>query len=52
MVAESDAFDYLDGPIGRVTGADVPMPYATGLEQAALPHNIDIINTVRRLLNA
>ena len=31
------AFDYLDAPIARVTGADAPMPYAANLEQLALP---------------
>eukprot|EP00474_Spongospora_subterranea_P008572 CRZ09030.1 hypothetical protein [Spongospora subterranea] len=50
MVAESDAFDYLDAPIARVTGADVPMPYAAGLEQAALPAVKDVIATVKRLI--
>lgn len=34
---ESEAFDYLDAPLERVTGADVPMPYAINLERAALP---------------
>lgn len=33
----ADAFDYLDAPVERITGADVPMPYATNLEAAALP---------------
>jgi pyruvate dehydrogenase E1 component beta subunit len=36
-VTESDVFDYLDAPPERVTGADVPMPYAINLEKAALP---------------
>src|SRR6266571_2803261 len=31
------AFDYLDAPVGRVTGADLPMPYAKNLEQIAFP---------------
>ena len=31
------AFDYLDAPVARVTGADVPMPYAANLERLALP---------------
>jgi pyruvate dehydrogenase E1 component beta subunit len=35
---QEQAFDYLDAPIGRVTGADVPMPYSKPLEQAAFPH--------------
>jgi len=33
-----EAFDELDGPVARVCGADVPMPYAKALEQAALPN--------------
>ena len=35
---QEQAFDYLDAPVGRVTGADVPMPYSKPLEQAAFPH--------------
>lgn len=31
------AFDYLDAPVFRVTGADVPLPYAANLEKLALP---------------
>lgn len=50
-IVESEAFDYLDSPIYRVTGADVPMPYAKTLEQAALPQNQDVIAMVRRALN-
>jgi pyruvate dehydrogenase E1 component beta subunit len=37
VVMESAAFDFLDAPPERVTGADVPMPYAANLEKAALP---------------
>ena len=33
-----EAFDDLDGPVARVCGADVPIPYAKALEQAALPN--------------
>jgi len=33
-----EAFDDLDGPVARVCGADVPMPYAKALEQSALPN--------------
>ena len=32
------AFDYLDAPVLRVTGKDVPMPYAANLEKLALPN--------------
>ena len=45
---ESDAFDYLDAPVERVTGADVPMAYAVPLEQMSLPQVDDIIAAVNR----
>eukprot|EP00003_Mantamonas_plastica_P001376 TRINITY_DN1098_c0_g1_i12.p2 TRINITY_DN1098_c0_g1~~TRINITY_DN1098_c0_g1_i12.p2 ORF type:complete len:273 (-),score=92.32 TRINITY_DN1098_c0_g1_i12:94-912(-) len=48
VVMESDAFDYLDAPIERVSGADIPMPYATSLEQAAIPQPHNVVNAVRR----
>ena len=41
------AFDYLDAPPIRVTGKDVPMPYAANLEKLALPSVDDVINAVR-----
>jgi len=37
------AFDYLDAPVIRITGKDVPMPYAANLEKLALPNVEDII---------
>ncbi len=40
---QEQAFDWLDAPIGRVTGADVPMPYSKPLEQAAFPHEEHIV---------
>jgi pyruvate dehydrogenase E1 component beta subunit len=40
---QEQAFDYLDAPIQRVTGADVPMPYSKALEQAAMPHTEHIV---------
>ena len=48
---ETDAFDYLDAPIERITGADVPMPYAINLEKLALPNTDDITTAVKRSLN-
>jgi pyruvate dehydrogenase E1 component subunit beta len=45
------AFDYLDAPVERVTGADVPMPYARNLEVLALPRDEDIVRAVRRTLH-
>ncbi len=37
------AFDYLDAPVTRVTGKDVPMPYAANLEKLALPSVAEVI---------
>jgi pyruvate dehydrogenase E1 component beta subunit len=41
---QEQAFDHLDAPIQRVTGADVPMPYAKRLEQAAIPHPEHVVS--------
>lgn len=49
MVAESDAFDFLDAPILRLGGAEVPIPYNPDLERAAVPQQPDITATARRL---
>ena len=37
------AFDHLDAPVQRVTGADVQMPYSKRLEQAAIPHEEHVV---------
>jgi pyruvate/2-oxoglutarate/acetoin dehydrogenase E1 component len=37
------AFDYLDAPVARVTGADVPMPYSKPLEDIAYPHEPQVV---------
>ena len=37
IISESEAFDYLDAPIRRCAGEDVPMPYAQNLENAMIP---------------
>jgi pyruvate dehydrogenase E1 component beta subunit len=41
------AFDYLDAPVMRVTGKDVPMPYAANLEKLALPNVGEVIQAVK-----
>ncbi|MCX5494117.1 pyruvate dehydrogenase complex E1 component subunit beta [Kaistia dalseonensis] len=41
------AFDYLDAPVLKVTGKDVPMPYAANLEKLALPSVADVIAAVK-----
>jgi pyruvate dehydrogenase E1 component beta subunit len=43
------AFDYLDAPVARVTGKDVPMPYAENLEKLALPQSHDIAEAARQV---
>ncbi len=44
------AFDFLDAPVLRVTGADVPMPYAKNLEHLALPDKQRVKDAVNRVL--
>lgn len=46
---QEQAFDHLDAPIARVTGADLPMPYSKPLEQLAFPHEEQIVERVRSL---
>nr|WP_319485127.1 pyruvate dehydrogenase complex E1 component subunit beta [uncultured Cohaesibacter sp.] len=41
------AFDYLDAPVARVCGKDVPMPYASNLEKLALPNVAEVIAAVK-----
>jgi len=43
---QEQAFDWLDAPVQRVTGADVPMPYSKPLEQAAFPHEEHVVTAV------
>ncbi len=44
------AFDYLDAPVVRITGKDVPMPYAANLERLALPSIPEIVASVKSIL--
>ena len=48
-IYESEAFNYLDAPVERVTGADIPMPYAANLESEALPVAQNVINAVQKV---
>jgi pyruvate dehydrogenase E1 component beta subunit len=43
------AFDYLDAPVKRVSGADVPMPYAKNLEDLAIPSVDKVVAAVREV---
>ena len=42
-----NAFDYLDAPVARVTGKDVPMPYAANLEKLALPSAAEVVEAAK-----
>ncbi len=44
------AFDYLDAPVMRVTGKDVPMPYAANLEKLALPSVAEVVEAAKATL--
>ncbi|HKH41281.1 MAG TPA: alpha-ketoacid dehydrogenase subunit beta [Solirubrobacterales bacterium] len=47
---QGQAFDYLDAPIERVTGADVHMPYSKRMEQAAIPHAENVVSAAQQTL--
>ena len=46
-----EAFDYLDAPPTKVSGEDVPMPYAANLEKLALPNTARVVEVVRKVCN-
>lgn len=43
-----ESFEYLDAPVERVAGADIPMPYAANLERLALPQVEDVVRAAKR----
>jgi len=47
----SAAFDYLDAPIARVTGEEVPIPYTRPLEDLAIPDRRRIVNAVHKAVS-
>ena len=49
-IIQEKAFDYLDAPVIRVSGAEVPAPYARNLEIAAFPSEQQVANAARRTL--
>lgn len=51
MRCTAEAFDYLDAPVYRVTGADIPTPYSTALEPFVFPEPHNVIRTVKGMLN-
>jgi pyruvate dehydrogenase E1 component beta subunit len=48
MSVVEESFEYLDAPVERIAGADVPMPYAANLERLAVPQIEDIVRAARR----
>ncbi len=50
-VSESPAWDYLDAPMRRLAGLDVPIPYNRLLERASVPQEEDIIREIRAIVN-
>jgi pyruvate dehydrogenase E1 component beta subunit len=49
LIAESEAFDYLDAPIVRLAGRDIPIPYNRTLEHHTVPQVEDILQAARQL---
>ena len=49
-VVGSTAFDYIDTPVRRLGGKDIPIPYNRGLEMAAIPQEADIENEIRAMV--
>ena len=50
-IMETEAFDYLDAPVERICGADIPMPYTASLESQAIPQSHNVVNAAKRALN-
>lgn len=50
LMMETSAFDYLDAPVERITGADVPCPYAQSIEELAFPRPNVVVDGVLRTL--
>jgi acetoin:2,6-dichlorophenolindophenol oxidoreductase subunit beta len=51
MQVQEKAFDYLDAPIARVCGANLPVPYSESLEPVVIPGEDDVMGAVRALLH-
>jgi pyruvate dehydrogenase E1 component beta subunit len=49
-VVGSSAFDYIDTPVRRLGGKDIPIPYNRGLEKFAIPQEADIENEIRAMV--
>ena len=49
-IVQQEAFDYLDAPVGRVAGEEVPIPYSMPLEKLAIPDTQRIVSAVKKLI--
>jgi pyruvate dehydrogenase E1 component beta subunit len=49
---QEGAFDYLDAPVRRVAQAEIPLPYAKVMEQAALPKSQNLVDVIKATLEA
>lgn len=50
LINETSGFDYLRGPVQRVTSIDIPMPYAKNLEDSVFPNAGTIIKAVQNVM--
>ena len=50
LINETGAFDYLRGPVQRVTAIDIPMPYAKNLEDAVVPKSDTVVKAVQKVM--
>jgi pyruvate dehydrogenase E1 component beta subunit len=50
-ISETPAWDYLDAPMRRLAGKDIPIPYNPKLEAAAVPQEEDILREIRAIVN-
>lgn len=50
LITESESFDYLDAPVKRICGKDVPIPYNPELEKAVVPRVDEIEEAIKSLI--
>jgi 2-oxoisovalerate dehydrogenase E1 component beta subunit len=48
-IISEEAFEYLDGPITRITAPDTPVPFSPPLEEFFLPKTADVVRAARKL---
>jgi 2-oxoisovalerate dehydrogenase E1 component beta subunit len=48
-IISEEAFEYLDGPVTRITAPDTPVPFSPPLEEFFLPKTSDVVRAARKL---